>query len=72
VFQIIRHLNDPEHPLTLEQLNVVSVSSLVLSCFCLCLVFVFTLSFVWSYCVVSCLDLVCSYLVLSLSGRCPS
>ena len=24
VFEIIRHLNDPEHPLTLEQLRVVS------------------------------------------------
>ena len=24
VFEFIRHINDPEHPLTLEQLNVVS------------------------------------------------
>ena len=29
VFQMIRHLNDPEHPLTLEQLNVVSVCLLL-------------------------------------------
>lgn len=27
VFEMIRHLNDPEHPLTLEQLNVVSVEN---------------------------------------------
>jgi len=27
VFEMIRHLNDPEHPLTLEQLNVVSVDN---------------------------------------------
>ena len=26
VFDLIRHVNDPEHPLTLEQLKVVSVS----------------------------------------------
>lgn len=25
IFELIRHLNDPEHPLTLEQLNVASV-----------------------------------------------
>jgi hypothetical protein len=25
VFELIRNINDPEHPLTLEQLNVVSV-----------------------------------------------
>ena len=25
IFEYIRHLNDPEHPLTLEQLNVVSM-----------------------------------------------
>ena len=25
VFELIRHLNDPEHPLSLEQLNVVQV-----------------------------------------------
>ena len=25
VFELIRHLNDPEHPLTLEQLNVASL-----------------------------------------------
>ncbi|CAB1106465.1 unnamed protein product [Ectocarpus sp. CCAP 1310/34] len=25
VFEMIRHVNDPEHPLTLEQLKVVSV-----------------------------------------------
>lgn len=24
--EMIRHLNDPEHPLTLEQLNVLTVS----------------------------------------------
>ena len=28
VFEHIRHLNDPEHPLTLEQLNVVSVENI--------------------------------------------
>ena len=28
VFQMIRHLNDPEHPLTLEQLNVASVDNI--------------------------------------------
>jgi metal-sulfur cluster biosynthetic enzyme len=28
VFEHIRHLNDPEHPLTLEQLNVVSVQNI--------------------------------------------
>ena len=28
VFEHIRHLNDPEHPLTLEQLNVVSRSNI--------------------------------------------
>ena len=26
VFEMIRHINDPEHPLTLEQLNVASLS----------------------------------------------
>lgn len=26
VFEMIRHINDPEHPLTLEQLNVAMVS----------------------------------------------
>ena len=26
VFDLIRHINDPEHPLTLEQLNVVQLS----------------------------------------------
>jgi hypothetical protein len=25
VFEIIRHINDPEHPLTLEQLNVAAM-----------------------------------------------
>jgi hypothetical protein len=25
VFEIIRHINDPEHPLTLEQLNVAAI-----------------------------------------------
>ena len=25
IFELIRHLNDPEHPLTLEQLNVLSI-----------------------------------------------
>jgi metal-sulfur cluster biosynthetic enzyme len=28
VFEHIRHLNDPEHPLTLEQLNVVSIDNI--------------------------------------------
>ena len=28
VFECIRHLNDPEHPLTLEQLNVVTVDNI--------------------------------------------
>jgi len=28
IFEHIRHLNDPEHPLTLEQLNVVSVDNI--------------------------------------------
>lgn len=27
IFECIRHLNDPEHPLTLEQLNVVNVKN---------------------------------------------
>lgn len=26
VFEMIRHINDPEHPLTLEQLNVAAIS----------------------------------------------
>jgi hypothetical protein len=26
VFEIIRHINDPEHPLTLEQLNVAALN----------------------------------------------
>lgn len=30
VFELIRHVNDPEHPLTLEQLKVVTVSLLML------------------------------------------
>ena len=29
VFEYLRHLNDPEHPLTLEQLNVVSLENIV-------------------------------------------
>lgn len=29
VFELIRNINDPEHPLTLEQLNVVSVRNFV-------------------------------------------
>lgn len=29
VFEAIRHLNDPEHPLTLEQLNVTSIDGIV-------------------------------------------
>ena len=29
IFEYIRHLNDPEHPLTLEQLNVVSLSNIL-------------------------------------------
>jgi len=28
VFELIRNLNDPEHPLTLEQLKVASVSQI--------------------------------------------
>ena len=28
IFQQIRHLNDPEHPLTLEQLNVLQLSNI--------------------------------------------
>jgi hypothetical protein len=28
VFELIRNINDPEHPLTLEQLNVVSVGDI--------------------------------------------
>lgn len=31
VFEHIRHLNDPEHPLTLEQLNVVSIENITVS-----------------------------------------
>lgn len=31
VFEIIRHVVDPEHPLTLEQLKIVKVSSYFLS-----------------------------------------
>ena len=31
VFEHIRHLNDPEHPLTLEQLNVVSIENVYVS-----------------------------------------
>ncbi len=29
IFEMIRHLNDPEHPLTLEQLNVVSEENIM-------------------------------------------
>ena len=29
IFEYLRHLNDPEHPLTLEQLNVVSLNNIV-------------------------------------------
>lgn len=28
IFNLIRHINDPEHPLTLEQLNVVSMDQI--------------------------------------------
>jgi metal-sulfur cluster biosynthetic enzyme len=28
IFEMIRYLNDPEHPLTLEQLNVVSITNI--------------------------------------------
>lgn len=28
IFEIIRNINDPEHPLTLEQLNVVSIENI--------------------------------------------
>jgi metal-sulfur cluster biosynthetic enzyme len=31
VFEYIRHLNDPEHPLTLEQLNVVSPDNITVN-----------------------------------------
>lgn len=31
VFEMIRHLNDPEHPLTLEQLNVVSEENIIVN-----------------------------------------
>jgi metal-sulfur cluster biosynthetic enzyme len=31
VFEHIRHLNDPEHPLTLEQLNVVSIENITVT-----------------------------------------
>jgi metal-sulfur cluster biosynthetic enzyme len=31
IFEFIRHLNDPEHPLTLEQLNVVSVDNIAVN-----------------------------------------
>jgi metal-sulfur cluster biosynthetic enzyme len=31
IFEYIRHLNDPEHPLTLEQLNVVSVENIAVN-----------------------------------------
>lgn len=29
VFELIRYINDPEHPLTLEQLNVVSLDNVI-------------------------------------------
>lgn len=29
VFELVRHLNDPEHPLTLEQLHVTSVENVI-------------------------------------------
>lgn len=32
IFEHIRHLNDPEHPLTLEQLNVLSVDKISVDC----------------------------------------
>lgn len=31
IFELIRHINDPEHPLTLEQLNVVSMDNIVVN-----------------------------------------
>lgn len=31
IFEYIRHLNDPEHPLTLEQLNVVSIENIAVN-----------------------------------------
>lgn len=31
VFELIRHLNDPEHPLTLEQLRVVSPENIAVN-----------------------------------------
>lgn len=31
IFEYIRHLNDPEHPLTLEQLNVVSIDNIAVN-----------------------------------------
>ena len=30
IFDYIRHLNDPEHPLTLEQLNVLSIENITI------------------------------------------
>lgn len=35
VFEMVRHVHDPEHPLTLEQLKVVSVSALRCGATCL-------------------------------------
>ena len=31
IFELIRYINDPEHPLTLEQLNVVSVENTIIN-----------------------------------------
>ena len=31
IFELIRHINDPEHPLTLEQLNVVSMDNVLVN-----------------------------------------
>ena len=31
IFELIRHINDPEHPLTLEQLNVVSMDNIIVN-----------------------------------------
>ena len=32
IFDLIRSINDPEHPLTLEQLDVVKIDDVVASC----------------------------------------
>lgn len=34
IFDLIRNINDPEHPLSLEELNVVGVFFFLFVCFC--------------------------------------